>query len=90
MSDLGIDEAAFQKEIQVMREYRDKFLAHLDSDETMNIPALDVAKKGVWFYHTYVVHHEAEPGDLAALPVELDAGYAQCEDEARAIFEHNA
>jgi hypothetical protein len=27
---------------------------------------------------------------MAGLPVELDAGYAQCEDEARAIYEHNA
>jgi hypothetical protein len=90
MNDLGVDETAFQKEIGVMRQYRDKFLAHLDSDEVMNIPALDIAKKAVWFYHAYVVQHEAQPADLAGLPNELDAGYAQCEDEARLIYEHNA
>jgi hypothetical protein len=72
-----------------MRQYRDKFLAHLDSDEVMNIPALDIAKRAVWFYHAYVVQHEAQPGDLAGLPVKLDAGYSQCEDEARTVYKHN-
>lgn len=87
---LGIDEAAFQKEIEVMRRYRDKFLAHLDSDEVMNIPALEIAKKAVWFYHSYVVEHEAELGDLDGLPLDLDFGYAQCESQADAIYQRNA
>jgi hypothetical protein len=90
MNHLGIDKTAFQREIGVMRQYRDKFLAHLDSDEVMNIPALDIAKRAVWFYHGYLVQHEALPGDLVGLPIELDAGYAQCEDEAVLIYEHNA
>jgi hypothetical protein len=90
LNHLGIDEAALQKEIEAMRKYRDKFLAHLDSDPVMNIPALNVAKKAVWFYHAYVVQHEAQPGDLEGLPVELDAGYTQCENEAQAIYIHNA
>ena len=89
MNHLDIDETAFQREIEVMRQYRDKFLAHLDSDEVMNIPALDIPKKTVWFYHAYVVQHEAQPGDLAELPVELDAGYAQCESEAQTIYVRN-
>jgi hypothetical protein len=72
-----------------MRKYRDKFLAHLDSENVMQIPVLDVAKKAVWFYHSYIVQHEAQPGDLDGLPVELDHGYAQCEEEARAIYERN-
>ena len=47
LNHLGIDEARFQKEIEVMKQYRDKFLAHLDSDEVMNIPALDDAVYGL-------------------------------------------
>jgi len=89
MNSLGIEEARFQKEIEAMRQYRDKFLAHLDSDEVMNIPVLEIAKKAVWFYHAYVVQHEAQQGDLVGLPVDLDAGYAHCEDEAQAVYEHN-
>jgi len=90
LSHLGIDEAAFDTEIEVMRRYRDKFVAHLDSDEVMNIPSLDIAKKAVWFYHRYVVEREALPGDLAGLPVELDTGYAECEAEAEAVYKRNA
>lgn len=90
LTHLGIDEATFEKEIEVMRRYRDKFLAHLDSDEVMNIPALEIAKESVWFYHAYVVQQEAQPGDLDGLPVELDIGYSQCENVARTIYERNA
>jgi len=87
---LAVNEAAFQKEIEGMRHYRDKFLAHLDSEEVMNIPALDIPKKAAWFYHSYIVKHEAQPGDLKGLPVELDPGYTQCENEAQAIYAHNS
>jgi hypothetical protein len=65
-----------------MRKYPDKFLAHQDSDAVMNIPALDIAKKAVCLYYAYVVQHEAEPGELAGLLFDFDAGYAQCEEEA--------
>jgi len=44
---VGLAEGAFQKEIKTMREYRDKFVAHLDSDNTGVYPAFDVAKKAV-------------------------------------------
>ncbi|MFY9684003.1 MAG: hypothetical protein WBQ40_04850 [Candidatus Sulfotelmatobacter sp.] len=89
-NDLGIDEVAFQKQIEVMRQYRNKFLAHLDSDEVANIPALDIAKKAVWFYHSYVVLHEAQPSDLEGFRFDLDAGYAKCEREAQVIYEQNS
>ena len=69
-----------------MRRYRDKFIAHLDSDYTMLIPTLDIAKKAVRFYHAHVVNHEGQPGDLFELPVELDTGYDQSEAEIRAVL----
>jgi hypothetical protein len=83
---MGLDEAAFQKEIEAMRRYRNKFLAHLDSDYTMNIPTLDVAKKAVWFYHAHIVSHEAGSGDLDGLPIDLETGYLQAEKEAAAVY----
>jgi hypothetical protein len=89
LTHLGIDEAAFQKEILVMRQYRDKFLAHLDSDPIMNIPGLDTAKKAVWFYYAHVVPYEGTPTDMVAIPAELDSGYASWESEAREIYSHN-
>jgi hypothetical protein len=49
LNHLELDEANFQQYVDTMRTYRNKFVAHLDSDRTMNIPKLDVAKRAVWF-----------------------------------------
>lgn len=87
LSDLGLEEERFSREIEEVKLYRDKFLAHLDSELTMNIPRLDVAKESAWFYHAYIVAHETQAGDLAGLPLELDAGYAESESEARVIYQ---
>jgi hypothetical protein len=84
LNHLGIDEVGFQKDIDIMLRYRDKFIAHLDSDIIMNIPALDAAKKAVWFYHGYVLAHENIV--LAGLPADLDKGYMETEDEAATVY----
>jgi hypothetical protein len=70
-----------------MRHYRDSFIAHLDSDRTMAIPNLDVAKKSVWFYHAHILSQEAKARDLAGLALDLDSGYRLSEDEARVVFQ---
>lgn len=69
-----------------MREYRDKFLAHLDDLHIMNIPHLDPAKSAVEFYHRRVVMHEAVAGDLGDLPTDLPGYYTMCFDEAQTIY----
>lgn len=82
-----LSEAEFEQEIEAMKVYRDKFVAHLDSERKMHIPVLDIAKKCVWYYHTHIVSDEVQPGDLAGLPTELDSGYDQSESEASAVYE---
>jgi hypothetical protein len=64
---LSVSEVQFEDFRQEMREYRDKFIAHLDSELVMNIPKLDVAKRSVEFYHDYLVKNEARDGDLSGL-----------------------
>jgi hypothetical protein len=54
---LGLDTAAFEKEIKTMRYYRDKFVAHQDLEYIVILPTLDVAKKAVWCYHAHLVNH---------------------------------
>jgi hypothetical protein len=83
---VGLDDEAFQREIDSMRDYRDKFVAHLDEERCGRYPSLDLPKKAVWFYYAHVVNHQAKPGDLAGLQVDLDAGYMDCEDEARTVY----
>ena len=87
---LGLDDKAFEGEISDMRKLRDEHIAHLDSDLTGYIPQLDIAKKTVWFYYEHVVNHEAKPGDLLNLPIDIDRGYLACEEEAKAILQMNA
>jgi hypothetical protein len=85
LRNLGTDEAGFHREIDIMLRYRDKFVAHLDSDPIMLIPALDAAKKAVWFYYAHVLDHEGVK--FTGLPPDLNAGYLETEDEARKVYE---
>jgi hypothetical protein len=76
-------------ELKDMRALRDKHIAHSDDVVDGYVPILDVAKKATWFYHDHVVSREAKPGDLAALPLNLESGYMECETEARAVYRRN-
>lgn len=87
---LGMDRATFEQEVKVIRTYRDKFVAHLDKCNVMDVPLFDTAKKVLWFYHHHVVAFEARPGDLVGLSADttekLTLGYKQCLQEAEELF----
>jgi hypothetical protein len=83
---LEIDEAGFEQVIESMRHYRDKFLAHLDSEGTMNIPALDIPKKATWFYYACLVANEAVDEEFLGLDADLDLLYRRMEMEAEAAY----
>lgn len=87
LAHLGLDDGAFQKEIETMRKYRDEFVAHLDSAYSVCLPRFDIPKNAVWFYHAHIVRCEAESTDLAGLQTDLDTGYKQVEDEAKAVYQ---
>lgn len=69
-----------------MRGYRDRFVAHLDSDFTMHIPNLAVAKASVEYYHSYVVEYELRPSDLTGLPTSFSDYYHRCSSEAACAY----
>ena len=83
---LELDSASFRKEIEGFRRYRDKFLAHLDSEYVADIPHLDTAKRAVWFYHRHIIESEAQAGDLSGLQTDLNKGYRECEAEAKTLY----
>jgi|HubBroStandDraft_6_1064221.scaffolds.fasta_scaffold00038_41 hypothetical protein len=64
LSALGITAVEFGAHIDKIRRYRDRFVAHLDSDKVMNIPDLQVAKESVVFYQKYILNEEAQAADL--------------------------
>lgn len=85
---LALDMAAFEEFVNQMHRYRDKFVAHLDSDATMDIPTLDIAKASTCFYHNHVVAKDAHRGDLAGFEAYVNPTlyYEHCEAEATRVY----
>jgi hypothetical protein len=83
---LGLDVAGFENEIKTMRFYTDKFTAPQDLEYSVILPPPDAAKKAVRFYRTHIVNHEAQPGNLSQLPVDIERGYDYEEQAARAVY----
>ena len=86
LSHICIKEARFENYIKEMLHYRDKFIAHLDDEDTMNIPRLDIAEKAVLFLYDHLVLQEASEGDLDQLPTNLPSYYRQCFNEVSPII----
>jgi hypothetical protein len=70
LAHLNLTPDEFQKLIDMIRFYRDKFLAHLDEHNIMDIPTLDLLAKAIWFYHAHVVTNEVQPGYFAGIPTD--------------------
>ena len=68
------------------RKYRDKFFAHLDSLEKMDIPYLHIAWDAVRFYHSHIVQL-CSSEDLKGLPLDVSAYYDNCLADAGRIYE---
>jgi hypothetical protein len=66
-----------------------KFVAHLDDEDVMNVPALEVALRSVQFLYSFIRANVASPFAMprrANLPDDLAAYYADCRAEARAAY----
>jgi hypothetical protein len=64
LHNMNIEKADIDALISNMRKYRDKFVAHLDSDKTMYIPNnLILAQKSVAYLYDYIRSNEDE-GDF--------------------------
>jgi hypothetical protein len=59
------------------RRYRDKFLAHLDSDLVMEIPTLDLALSAACLYYAQVHELECSPQTARSFPRDLFDYYAE-------------
>jgi len=68
------------------KTYRDKFVAHLDSEETMQIPVIDLALKVVKYYYE-CVSNELGISNLGRLPKSIESYYQDCFCNAGEYFE---
>jgi hypothetical protein len=76
--------------VDVIRVYRDKFVAHLDDEDVMNPPPLEVALKSVFFLYAHICAN-APAGTLdmprrVKLPGDLSVYYAECQNKARDAY----
>ena len=80
-----INEDMFSECRKSFKEYRDKFVAHLDSEEVMQIPQLDIAITAAKFYYGYVAS-ELGKDNLGRLPEDIDSYYKQCFEDSEEYF----
>lgn len=59
LTSVRMTQAEFDAYIKSMREYRDKFLAHLDEDAVMKIPALRPAQRAIHTLYSYILRNES-------------------------------
>ena len=76
LNDLRMNEAKFDAYVREMKTYRDKFVAHLDSEPVMHIPDLTVALKSVSLLYDYLRAHEDHGGFFPDAPENASAYYA--------------
>lgn len=58
---LGISETEFSEIIRDIRRYRDKFIAHLDDQNVMEIPDLKVPKDSTMFLYKHLLTEGVNP-----------------------------
>jgi hypothetical protein len=79
---LGLDRAGWDQYLTDMKTYRDRFVAHLDDDDTMHIPDLDTVLASTAFFYRHLVAQAPVGTFVGHLPGDLPAYYDICRDEA--------
>ena len=86
---LGGTADMFTTLITNIKGYRDKFVAHLDEERAVLLPALEAAKSAVVFLHERLVQQASGSGDWLNLPTsreELDQGFVHASREAQSVY----
>jgi hypothetical protein len=85
---LAVDQTPdeFAQQAQVARAYRDKFLAHLDSELVMRPPMLDPMWDAVRFLYRHILQHEMTTAEATRVNLDIDDYYAECFAEAKAVY----
>jgi hypothetical protein len=86
LATLELNEDGWAGLVGHVRRYRDKFLAHLDSDLVMHIPQLDDALKAASIYYRWIFEHELDPIHRGDIPASLTAFYDGRLAEGAAVY----
>lgn len=95
LAHIGMTQPEFADYVKAVRTYRDKFVAHLDSERRMTPPDMGPMWASILYYYAHVLDHEmsaaeadkAKAGLRASnLPTDIGDYYRERFNEARAIY----
>lgn len=84
---LGQAGADFDTYVKEVKTYRDRFVAHLDSDLKMQIPNLDVARNSIVYLYDYILANEDEGDFFNDAPSSASSQYIRFAKEGKAVYE---
>jgi hypothetical protein len=87
---LGMTKDDFALYIDEMRSYRDKFVAHLDLNERMQIPKLLVAQQTASYLYDYLRAYEDEGGFLTDAPDTASSFYNRFLKEGKLVYREDS
>lgn len=79
----GMNMEGFQYYVKKVKQYRDKFVAHLDQDLIAKVPSLDDCWRATQFYFRYILEREGNTFSFLGLPPDINAYYSAKLLEAR-------
>jgi hypothetical protein len=90
LQSVGVNDVGWCKYLDEFRVYRDKFVAHLDTEGCMHIPNFEIALQSTFFLYSHLIA-QAPSGTFdaprrATLPHDLLTYYATCQSEARLAY----
>lgn len=86
LKELKITEMDFNTYVKGIRIYRDKFVAHLDSERVMNIPKLALAQQSVCYLYDYLLANEDQGNFFPDAPSKAATFYECCFKEGIAVW----
>jgi len=86
---LGIARGDFDTCRAAMVKYRDKFVAHLDDLQEMNVPVLAIAKDSTMFLYRYLREVEDDVNAFHDAPADIAEFYERFAIEAQGVYGHD-
>lgn len=86
LNHIRLTEDFFDKYIEEVRTYRDRFIAHLDEDDRMNIPNLAPAIKSTQFLYAWLLCEENDSDAFLDAPTDAVTFFRQYFEEANLIY----
>ncbi len=86
LNELGMTRDQLDSYVAEVRGYRDKFVAHLDSEEVMRPPLLEAAKRSVSYLYDYLLAREDDGGYFTDAPTSSSVFYADVLRKGESIY----